>query len=316
MKFELKPFSRKKCESAQGVSSEELLDDLMRVLKQINKPTVTSVEYRNYGKYGSKALVKRFGQSWFDVLNAAGLSMTRSRLNISTDEMLEDVRQIASQLNKQTLTRQDYEDRGGKFSCTTISNRFGGSWLKAIESIGLGPSRTFGVTEEKYFQNLEEIWIKLGRQPLYREIEKPLSKFSVGAYDARFGSWRKALEAFVAYMNTEDGEQKVDELIVMEVVQPSTFTPIQKKVNSNDKTAIPHKTKRQVSDRLRFRVFYRDGMTCKICGKSRAKYHDLELVVDHIFPWSKGGETVFENLQTLCQPCNGGKGDLGQSDGL
>jgi 5-methylcytosine-specific restriction endonuclease McrA len=57
-------------------------------------------------------------------------------------------------------------------------------------------------------------------------------------------------------------------------------------------------------------------MTCKICGKSRAKYNDLELVVDHVFPWSKGGETVFENLQTLCQPCNGGKGDLGQSDGL
>src|SRR5579863_8198347 len=110
MKFELKPFSRKKCESAEGVSSEELLGDLMRVLKQISKPTVTQVDYRNFGKYGSKALVKRFGQSWFDVLNAAGLTATRSKLNIPTEEMLKDIRQIALRLNKRTLTQQEYQD--------------------------------------------------------------------------------------------------------------------------------------------------------------------------------------------------------------
>ncbi len=314
MKFELKPFSRKKCESSQGVSTEELLADLMKVLKQINKPTVTSVEYRNHGKYGSKALAKRFGQSWFDVLNAAGLGATRSRLNIPTGEMLEDIRQIASQLNKQTLTQQEYQDHGGRFSCSTICKRFEGSWFKAIESIGLGPSRTFGITDEEYFQNLEKIWIKLGRQPLYREVEKPFSTFCVGAYEYRFGSWRKALEAFVAYMNTEETTLDTIKPVVKEVLPLPTFAPTQRRPLSNEKTPMVHQTKRQVSDRLRFRVFYRDGMVCKICGKSRAKYHDLEIVVDHIFPWAKGGETVFENLQTLCRPCNGGKGDLGQSE--
>lgn len=315
MKFELKPFSRKKCESAQGVSSEELLDDLKRVLKQINKPTVTSVEYRSFGKYGSKALVKRFGQSWFDVLNAAGLSATRSKLNIPSEEMLEDIRRIASKLNKQTLTQQEYEDSGGRFSCSTICKRFGGSWFKAIESIGLERSRPYGVTDEEYFRNLEEIWIKLGRQPFYREIEKPFSKYSTGAYERKFGSWRKALEAFVAYMNAEESEPNSADPVVKMLPTP-TLTKIQTPAYPSEKPPIVHKTNRQVSDRLRFRVFYRDGMTCKICGKSRAKYPDLEIVVDHIFPWAKGGETVFENLQTLCQPCNGGKGDLGQSEGL
>jgi hypothetical protein len=75
-----------------------------------------------------------------------------------------------------------------------ICKRFGGSWFKAIESIGLKRTRPYGVTNEEYFQNLEEIWIKLGRQPFYREIEKPFSKYSVGAHERRFGSWRKALE--------------------------------------------------------------------------------------------------------------------------
>ncbi|QKE39815.1 MAG: HNH endonuclease [Ferrovum myxofaciens] len=30
--------------------------------------------------------------------------------------------------------------------------------------------------------------------------------------------------------------------------------------------------------------------------------------IDHIFPWSEGGETIEENLQSLCFDCNRGKG--------
>ncbi|MGH6770170.1 MAG: HNH endonuclease [Xanthobacteraceae bacterium] len=31
--------------------------------------------------------------------------------------------------------------------------------------------------------------------------------------------------------------------------------------------------------------------------------------VDHILAFAKGGRTVLENLQTLCEACNLGKGD-------
>jgi hypothetical protein len=309
MKFELRPSSR-------SASNEELLSDLTRVAKQLNKPAVTLQEYDQLGRFGSGALRNRLGKSWFKVLEAAGLSAARSQLNIPTQEMLDDLRRVALLLKKQTMTQQEYKDQGGKFGCNIICRRFGGSWSKAIESIGLSQSRTYGVTDEEYFHNLEEIWIKLGRQPFYREIEKPFFKYSSGAYERRFGSWRKALEAFVAYMNAEEGESNSVEFVEKKAPPIPICTKLQTPTQPSDKPPIVHKTKRQVSDRLRFRVFYRDGMTCKICGKSRAKYHDLELVVDHIFPWSKGGETVFENLQTLCQPCNGGKGDLGQSEGL
>ncbi|WP_343324290.1 HNH endonuclease signature motif containing protein [Streptococcus sp. Marseille-P8640] len=37
---------------------------------------------------------------------------------------------------------------------------------------------------------------------------------------------------------------------------------------------------------------------------------NVVLHVDHIIPWSKGGETVLGNLQTLCSKCNLGKSDL------
>lgn len=70
------------------------------------------------------------------------------------------------------------------------------------------------------------------------------------------------------------------------------------------------KTVRDIDLRLRFKVMHRDNFKCCKCGASPAKGPSVELHVDHIIPWSKGGETVIENLQTLCSKCNLGKSDL------
>ncbi|MBI5847426.1 MAG: HNH endonuclease [Nitrospirae bacterium] len=53
-----------------------------------------------------------------------------------------------------------------------------------------------------------------------------------------------------------------------------------------------------------------DRFTCRHCGASPAKMLGVELHVDHIIAWSKGGETVLSNLQTLCSKCNLGKSNL------
>ena len=70
-----------------------------------------------------------------------------------------------------------------------------------------------------------------------------------------------------------------------------------------------HKTKREISVQLRYKVLKRDNFKCCACGASPAKDSSVELHIDHIIPWSKGGETVLENLQTLCSQCNIGKSD-------
>lgn len=54
----------------------------------------------------------------------------------------------------------------------------------------------------------------------------------------------------------------------------------------------------------------RDNFSCVLCGCSPAKDPMIELHIDHIIPWVKGGETTFDNLQTLCSKCNLGKSDL------
>jgi len=59
----------------------------------------------------------------------------------------------------------------------------------------------------------------------------------------------------------------------------------------------------RIPPELRRAVFERDGYACLDCGS-------LEyLHCDHVIPVSKGGLTDFDNLQTLCRPCNAKKKD-------
>lgn len=57
-----------------------------------------------------------------------------------------------------------------------------------------------------------------------------------------------------------------------------------------------------ISPRLRRAVHDRDGWICVDCGDTE------DLTLDHIHPWSKGGDDTFDNLRTLCRSCNSRKG--------
>jgi hypothetical protein len=61
-------------------------------------------------------------------------------------------------------------------------------------------------------------------------------------------------------------------------------------------------TRGEVRGELRERVLKRDRHRCKYCGSTEM------LQIDHVIPVARGGRTHFENLQVLCQPCNGSKG--------
>lgn len=211
---------------------------------------------------------------------------------ITNQELIADLKRIALKLNKTALNRTD-NDEHGKYGTTTYIRRFG-SWFNALEKAGLEKTRTpMNLPEEELFKNLEEIWIKLGRQPRYAEVQKPLSKYHVGTYENRFGTWRKALEKFVAYINHEESASS-EEAIKNVEVEPITR----------------HKTSRTINWRLRFIVMRRDNFKCKSCGRSPAIDPSIILHVDHVKAWANGGETVLENLQTLCSKCNIGKSDL------
>ena len=207
--------------------------------------------------------------------------------NIPNEELLADVKNIASTYGLTTMS-QDIYVQYGKFHPTTLIRRFG-SWFKVLELCDLKPSRSrINIPNEELFANIEQIWLTLGRQPKYSDIQKPLSLFSVGTYEQRFGSWYNALDAFVIYMSEEES-----------VIKPNV------RIN---KDGIKHTTKREPSARLKVQVLMRDGNRCRLCGvECNDGLHNIYF--DHIIPWSKGGETTLDNLQVLCSDCNLAKGN-------
>ena len=53
-------------------------------------------------------------------------------------------------------------------------------------------------------------------------------------------------------------------------------------------------------------VYARDHHTCQYCGH---RFAPKDLTRDHVFPRSRGGKTVWENIVTACSPCNLRKDD-------
>lgn len=127
--------------------------------------------------------------------------------NETNESLIDNLKEVAKSLQKDTITMNDY-NAYGKYHSSTLIRRFG-SWFKCLELADLLPSRSkLNISEDELFENLENIWKHFGRQPRYHEIIKPLSKFSVGTYEKRFGTYYNALEAFINAVNGEQVEVK------------------------------------------------------------------------------------------------------------
>lgn len=302
MRFELKP------KWAQ-LSDAELLSDIRRVAALVEKRYVTSSDYERYGQYDCGTLRQRFGH-WKDVNVHAGLA-PEVRPTATAELLIDDLQQVAKQLGSNVLTLPEYS-KHGKWSANPIVRVFG-SWIHALKAAGLSPG-TDRISDDELFENMEHVWTKLGRQPSYSEFRHPISRFSRGTYAARFGGWRNALEAFVLWVSNEDIDQST--------ASPAEWKPVKQPDRDSVEIPIvrtPKRTPREINLRLRFRVLQHNRFTCVACGRSPATLPGLALHVDHIIPWSRGGETTFDNLQTLCESCNLGKsnmifGDKGLTD--
>lgn len=212
--------------------------------------------------------------------------------NTPEQELLDDLKKVAIKLGSDKLTQDEYKEYG-RFGANTIATRFG-SWNQALERAGLKITVKHNLSEKELLENIEAVWINLGRQPLYKEMKQPLSKYTAPPYEKKFGTWIKALQAFIEFIDSGDSQNQEIEENISEVTHDTN--PVFK-----------HKTKRNPSERLKVQVLMRDGNKCRLCGITVTGEY---IHFDHIKPWSKGGETVLENLQILCAPHNLAKGNV------
>ena len=254
---------------------------------------------------------KRFG-GWEKALAAAGLShlfveahmpyrqKVQRGIAMSNDELIAEMKRVHKVVGKYALTAKEF-DRISVTHADVIRERFGG-WHEALEKADIGKSDLGKrYTDLQCYENIVNLWTYHGRQPHYHELKEPPSKVGPKAYVLRWGSWRGALAAFVEWANAEDQDDPEGESPTQQTT--SLPTPPQTKPRRllpEDRHEIPLK--------LKWKVHLRDRFRCLACGRSPANDLTVELHVDHITPWADGGKTILENLQTLCQDCNLGKG--------
>lgn len=299
-------------EAAQGTST---------VLREGRRPQVR--RSRNVRGRGCDDL----RAPWIDKGRHMNFELETYHRNIPDSELVTDLQRVASELReraylqhvapelrKKSVTAREYDEMG-TFCSSALARRFG-SWNAALEKAGLQETgRAKVIPDEELFRNLEEIWTRLGRQPRCDELTNKVSTYSKGTYVGRFGGWRKALEAFISYVNNEERAAANDEIESLKVEPiPTRKTPRTIKGGkaslSSGSAESRQQGPRNINWRLRFIVMRRDAFKCKVCGRTPATDSTVILHVDHIEAWSKGGRTVLENLQTLCSICNIGKSDL------
>lgn len=287
MEFTLKPDNR-------NSSDNELINDLKRVATELWKEYISREEYTKYGRYSEWTLRKRFW-GWINTLEKAGMKSER-QYGVTKENLIDEINRIALFLNKNSITREEFTINKQISNSATVERLFW-TWSSALKEAWLNVDYK-RYTEEDYFENLLLVWSYYGRQPTITEMWQLPSKIWWNSYSYRFGNYRKSLEAFVAYINQESIEQ----------VLPSDQTIEPKPLVA--KSEFKHKTSRTINWRLRFIVMKNDNFKCKICGRNPAMDSSIVLHVDHIKAWANWGETVLENLQTLCSVCNIWKSDL------
>jgi 5-methylcytosine-specific restriction endonuclease McrA len=292
MKYKLEPDNR-------NCPDKTLLDDLRATAARLGTGFLTKDQYDKYGRFCAATMQRRFG-SWAKALASSGLRVTK-RMCIPRDELPDDVKRVAAELATDSVTTSQYKDHG-KFDRNRVSREFG-SWAALLDAAGLqGTGWRPRATDDDLMANMAAVWEHVGRQPKQTDLRHPVSRYSAGTYKLRYGSWRAALEAFVRAANSEsDGGD--------EAGNPESDP---RRPPTTERRSL--RTARAPGWRLRYLVMRRDNFACRLCGASPAKDPAVSLHIDHIHPWSKGGETVLENLQTCCEACNVGKSALSQDE--
>ena len=282
-------------------SDAAVLEELRRVATSLGAERLTRKKFDEIGRVHSSTLTNKFG-SWAAALDLAGISESQAPRPkfLTRASVMSALRMHITEFPGKPITMNEIADRLGIYR-TTIANKLGkGEWEGCLAEVGLRPvpmGRRY--SDEECYENILRLWTHYGRQPNFSELNQPPSEVGSKAYVGRWGGWRAALGAFIEFVNRREVSSS-DEILGNSIETNVPDGP----ADCPMRIASP----RAISLSLRYRVLLRDRFRCTICGRSPATDSGVELHIDHIVPWSKGGKTVEENLRALCLECNLGKG--------
>jgi hypothetical protein len=287
MRFELRRLT--------DYSEEAMLNEIRRVAESVQQPTLSRSEFRKHSRVSPTTIIRRFG-SWEKALQSLGFAdrFDSSNKRVPRQEVLVELARVSKLLGVASFSREQFNAQAC-FTDSVVRRAFG-SWHKGMKAAGL-VTNALGkrYTDDDCIENLLSVWVHNGRAPTHDEMKGPPSLVGPKAYIRRFGTWTNALQAFVDRVNAvpppaaeiEDSEQEspvLEETVVLEC------------------------DRREIRLGLRYAVLKRGCFRCVNCGRSPATHLGVVLHVDHVVPLERGGKTTLDNLRSLCEDCNLGKG--------
>lgn len=286
---------------------EDVLAEVLRVAALLPPGPITRDRFDAVAKVSSYTVIRRFG-SWRQGLAAAGLAdryggptvsarmHNQPHRDVNDATLIAEMRKVAERLGSTSITRDQFSTNS-EISSSAVERHFG-SWSSALKAAGLHPApHGRRHSDAEYFENLLAVWTHHARQPTFAEMDRFPSTISSGAYEHKWGTWRKALLAFLDRVNADAASAAP----IPQVSLPSGQ-------HDHYPTPPPRKRgQRTIPLGMRYAVLSRDRFRCAICGSSPATDIKCRLHVDHVVPLSAGGLTGLTNLRTLCEECNIGK---------
>lgn len=223
---------------------------------------------------------------------------------ITRDKIVSELENIAKKFGYRKFTCREFDSRASikhqtvlrEFKDWTNTMTFLSERLskKGIElQSRQKPKRKDYISDKEIFDEMEKIWNKLGHRPSKIEWDSANSQFNYNTICKHFNGWTNACLKFI--------EHKMGKAVLAD-----DTNKISKEIST---IKIKNKKKRrEMPLKLRLKVLQKDNFRCVLCGKSPALDFGTVLHIDHIIPFSKGGETTLNNLRTLCAECNWGKG--------
>jgi hypothetical protein len=225
---------------------------------------------------------------------------------ITRAQLLDELQRVAIARNLEEFGKREF-NLSAQVHSSTVRREFG-SWANAMECLRqelklqgkeLLPKHRGYFTRDQALNELERVWGKLGHRPSRIEWESSGATIGYNTYVRYFGSWTNAVLFFLESRAENRPSGEIQSVVLAENLQA---TPQAKKEARKRQS-------RDVPPGLRLRVYERDRFRCRYCGRTPVTDLSIQLHVDHIHPFAKGGDTVLENLQTLCSACNLGKSD-------
>lgn len=181
--------------SGNDVSKSELLDDLLRVSKEIGERSLTVALYNELGDFSHMTLVYHFG-SWNKAKEKAGLeTINVGGTRVRKIDVKDDIIKVFNKYIEDIFSFEDYE-KHGKYGQITFY-KFFDDWVDALKECGIYGKVDVGrrkVSNKELLDDLRKSNEKVDGSLTSREYDI-VGNYALKLAQLRFGSWNNAKKA-------------------------------------------------------------------------------------------------------------------------